>query len=86
MLNTYNVSSYTPTSYKIYLFGRSSTSGTLDDAGNSRIYKVKIWDGNLLIRNMVPCYRKNDSVAGMYDLANGVFYTNAGSGTFGYIP
>lgn len=34
------------------------------------------------IRDFVPCYRKSDNVAGLYDLVNGVFYTNAGSGTF----
>ena len=34
------------------------------------------------VRNFVPCYRKADNVAGLYDLVNGVFYTNAGTGTF----
>lgn len=32
--------------------------------------------------NLVPCYRKSDGEIGMYDLVNGVFYTNSGSGTF----
>lgn len=35
-----------------------------------------------LLRNFVPCYRKSDGEIGMYDLVNGVFYTNSGSGTF----
>lgn len=49
-----------------------------------RIYSVVIEDmtGNALME-LVPCYRKNDSVIGMYERVTGVFYTNAGSfGTF----
>ena len=49
---------------------------------NIRIYYCKIWDNNILFRNFIPCYRKSDNVAGLYDLVNGVFYTNAGTGTF----
>lgn len=32
--------------------------------------------------DLYPCYRKADGVAGMYDIVNNVFYTNAGTGTF----
>ena len=35
-----------------------------------------------LLRNFVPCYRESDGEIGVYDLVNGVFYTNSGSGTF----
>ena len=34
------------------------------------------------VKDMVPCYRKSDSVIWMYDLVNDVFYTNDWSGTF----
>lgn len=37
---------------------------------------------NTIVRNLIPCYRKSDNVIGMYDLANNVFYTNSGSGSF----
>ena len=30
----------------------------------------------------MPAKRKSDNVLGMYDIINGTFYTNAGSGTF----
>lgn len=46
------------------------------------LYSFKIYAENVLVRDYVPCYRKSDNVIGMYDLANGVFYTNAGTGTF----
>lgn len=35
-----------------------------------------------IIRDYVPCYRKSDNAAGLYDLVNGVFYANAGTGEF----
>ena len=46
-----------------------------------RIYSCQIYDNGTLVRDYVPC--KNASgVVGLYDLANDVFYQNAGSGTF----
>lgn len=47
-----------------------------------KLYYMKIYLGTTLVRDFVPCYRKSDNVAGMYDLVNDVFYTNAGSGSF----
>ncbi len=47
-----------------------------------KIYNVKIYTSGNLVRDFVPCYRKSDNVAGLYDLVNGVFYTNGGSGEF----
>ena len=32
--------------------------------------------------HLIPCYRKADNVAGMYDIVSDVFYTNAGSDSF----
>lgn len=50
----------------------------------AKLYWMTIYDidGTTPLREFVPCYRKADSVAGLYDLVNGVFYTNSGSGTF----
>jgi hypothetical protein len=67
--------------YNMYLF-RTNNS----DAGQyptlSNMYYCKIFDNNVLIRNLIPCKRIIDNVAGMYDTVNNVFYTNAGTGTF----
>lgn len=49
---------------------------------NCKIFHVAFYVGSTLSRDFYPCYRLSDSVAGMYDKVNGVFYTNAGSGTF----
>lgn len=52
-------------------------------AKHTVLYNAKIFDGNgTEIHNYVPCYRKNDGVIGVYDLVDGLFYTNAGEGTF----
>lgn len=48
----------------------------------SRIYALKISERNNIIHDFIPCYRKEDNVAGMYDIVSGVFYTNAGTGSF----
>ena len=34
-------------------------------------------DNSNLVRDFVPVYRKSDSVVGLYDIQNGVFYSNA---------
>ena len=47
-----------------------------------RIAKFRIVIGAECVRDFIPCIRNSDSVAGMYDIINGQFYTNAGSGTF----
>ena len=34
------------------------------------------------VYEFIPCYRKADAEIGLYDIANNVFYTNDGTGTF----
>ncbi len=64
----------------IYIFA-INTSGTRAQ-GPEKVYSYKIYDNEVLVRDYVPCYRKSDHVAGLYDKVNNVFYTNDGSGTF----
>lgn len=66
--------------YALYLFA-FNTSGTAS-GGKNRIYSCQIFDNGTLVRDFIPCYRKSDSVIGMYDIVNDVFYTNSGTGTF----
>lgn len=47
-----------------------------------RLYKFVVSNDNTEKLNLVPCYRIADGEIGMYDLVNGVLYTNSGSGTF----
>lgn len=47
-----------------------------------KIYFCTIEVGNDKVLDLVPCYRKADHKPGMYDLVNGEFFTNQGSGEF----
>ena len=67
--------------YNIFLFC-GNINGTASSFQSMKLYSCQIYDNNTLVRNFVPCYRKADSEIGLYDLVNGVFYTNAGTGTF----
>lgn len=49
---------------------------------STKLYNCKIYDNDILVRDFVPCYRKSDNEIGLYDLINGVFYTNSGTETF----
>ena len=68
----------------IYLFVKNynGTPG-LNNRGEFYCYQFKVWQNNVLIRDMYPCYLKSDpQTIGMYDLVNDQFYTNAGTGIF----
>ena len=66
-----------------YLFtinpGNTTPSATL----KGKIYYYEVRDNNNnLVQKLIPCYRKLDNVIGMYDVVNGTFHTNIGSGNF----
>lgn len=69
------------TTYPIYLFGRCF-NGTADKMSSIKVYSYKHIRNSVTIADYIPCYRKSDGVAGMYDVVNGVFYTNDGTGEF----
>lgn len=67
--------------YSMWLFARN-TGGTVGLPASCRISVCQIWDNNgRMIRNLVPA-KNASNVVGMYDLVNGVFYQNAGTGDF----
>lgn len=51
---------------------------------NGRIYYIKIYDNNELVRDYIPCYRISDNKKGLYDLINNVFYPNASSSSIDF--
>ena len=51
-------------------------------SGTNRCYKFKLYRDGKLILSFIPCYRKSDNVAGMYDIVTGKFFTNDGTGSF----
>lgn len=90
MLDGREIDTETPTimpAYRMvnnfFLLGQNY-NGSYRGKGLKQVTSYKQWDKNgALVRNMVPCYRKSDGEIGMYDLVNRVFYTNAGTGSFG---
>lgn len=81
VVTTYNTFT-TPSN--AYIFGGSGSFASGYTNATMRLYSCKIWDNGTLVRNYIPCFRKSDYVVGLYDLVNGVFYINAGSGVFTY--
>ena len=59
-----------------------------NDSGNQhnfyKTHSFKIYENERLIRYFIPCYLKSDTTkaGGLYDIINGQFYANAGTGTF----
>lgn len=47
-----------------------------------KIGEIIISNNGIIKRDFIPCYRKSDNVAGLYDLVNSTFYTNQGTGNF----
>ena len=69
------------TSNALYLFCLNG-NGTAGYYSRFALEYLQITQGEIVIHDYVPCYRKADNVAGLYDLVTGTFLTNAGSGTF----
>ena len=39
-------------------------------------------ENDIVTREFIPCYRKQDGEIGLYDLINNQFYSNDGTGQF----
>lgn len=65
----------------VYLFALNRQGGSMQYPASCRMYSCKIYDNGTLIRNYVPCLTPSNEV-GLYDIVNGVFYGNAGTGDF----
>lgn len=81
--HTYGTFSPLNSNFPVLLFATwNYWNNSFYDYGKGRIYNFKWYVNNVLIRDMQPCVRISDGVAGMLDLVNKVFYTNAGTGNF----
>lgn len=67
--------------FNIYIFALNQNNSATS-FGTYKLYNFKIYNGTTLVRNFIPCKRNSDNAIGLYDVINGVFYTNAGTGTF----
>lgn len=67
-------------------FFASYTNGINNNVSNFakiQCYRIRIWNSSdVLVSEFIPCYRKSDNVAGMYDMVTDTFYINNGTGAF----
>ena len=66
--------------YPMFLFANNN-AGTAAGFGSFKLYVCKLFDNGNLIRDFVPCIDPTGAV-GLYDLVDGKFYGNAGTGVF----
>ena len=61
-------------------------NGTIESGTRASmiLFSCQVYDNGSLVRDFIPALRISDNAAGLYDLVNGVFYANAGSGSFTY--
>lgn len=84
---TYITSEPFTTPNPILLFGLyNNTTPLAGGTGEIYCYYCKVWSNNIPVREFIPAMRESDNVVGMYDIVTNTFFTNAGTGTFGYIP
>lgn len=63
----------------IGIFASPSNTSALDFF-KGKLFSFKIYENGILAQNFVPCYRKSDSVIGLYDTVNDGFIVNSGTG------
>ncbi len=82
---TTHVKTTTHTENTLRLFGKCDADGSVTpfNAYKMRVFGWKIWDGEILVRDFVPCRASGERI-GLYDRVNKQFYENAGLDTFSY--
>lgn len=58
-----------------------NNAGTADRLSSNRIYGLKLWSGDSLIRDYIPVL-DDEGTACLYDQVNSTYYYNAGTGSF----
>ena len=81
VLSDSDVSSIENNTEKIALFALNGIIG-LQASSYEKIYEFKISEAGVDVVHLIPCYRKDDNVIGMYDVINDRFYQNEGSREF----
>lgn len=67
-------------SYNLVLFANNRAGG-IQEKTTMALYYCRIFDGDTLLRDYIPCINASGSV-GLYDFVGRQFYGNAGTGAF----
>ena len=76
-----NSSSEFESEYNLFLLNINLAGSAASAAISGNLYYCQMYNGDALVRDFVPCKDPSGEV-GLYDLVSGVFYGNAGTGTF----
>ena len=75
-----NTASTKASAYNLCLLA-VNTAGAVNLGASVKLYSCQIYDNGTLIRDFVPCTNASGT-AGLYDMVNGAFYGNSGTGAF----
>ena len=71
----------------LYLFGGDRNGALMQsDGAKIKIYSVKLYDNDELVRDFVPVRRNSDGTLGMYDRVSETLFENVGNGNFNSGP
>jgi hypothetical protein len=68
--------------YNAYVFGINVGHNGGKELFTGKIYYLKIYDANVLVRDYIPVKLKETEEIGLWDKVHKVFYPNIGTGTF----
>lgn len=78
-----NITETNPTSSSMILFAAYNQALTqIYRFSKMKLYNFKLYDSTNVVKDYIPCYRKSDGEIGLYEIIEGRFLTNQGSGTF----
>lgn len=76
-----NANTTRESTYNLYLFAMNNI-GSASLFVKARLYSCKVYEGDMLIRDLVPSKDANGTI-GLYDKITNIFFTNKGTGIFG---
>lgn len=79
-IDNYNVRTFT-SSYTMHIFAKHDASG-IGYFFTGKLYHCKLYDGQTLVRDLIPVKRKGDNNICLYDKVSETFFTNEGTGVF----
>lgn len=82
---THTNTTFTAPTSNFYLFARYRITVSYPSAyrpAKMKLYYCKIWENDVLQRDMIPVKRKSDNIYGLYDLVENKFYKSDGATEF----
>lgn len=59
---------------QMFLFHLNNVTSSQQNQDYGKIYFIKIWKNNTLVKDLVPCFRNSDNVVGLYDIVGNEFH------------